>query len=289
MENRAFQIRRVLIGILFLNWAVALAKLAYGWINNLSSMTADGFHSFSDGTSNIIALIGVAIASAPADKDHHYGHKKYETMFSLGIVVMLFLLCFYIVSESIQRILNPVPMEVSAAGFIVMIITIIVNVLVVVFERREGNRLKSDILMADSLHTTVDILASVSVIFAFIFIRLGFPIFDPLIAIGIACAIAYAGFAIVQKSSKVLCDTAAPVDTTRIEAIVLGINGVKTCHKIRTRGREDDVFIDLHVQVDPNMRVEVAHKIAGDIEFAIKEKIPGATDVMVHIEPIHKR
>src|SRR3989304_9676068 len=102
-EERYLKIRRVLIYILFLNWGVAAAKLFYGWVTRSASMTADGFHSFSDGSSNIIGLIGIWIASRPTDENHPYGHKKFETLTSVGISVLLFLVCFNVVREGIFR------------------------------------------------------------------------------------------------------------------------------------------------------------------------------------------
>ncbi|MFH1281463.1 MAG: cation transporter, partial [Candidatus Omnitrophota bacterium] len=88
------KIRKILIIILALNWAVALAKIIYGLSSRCFSMAADGFHSLSDGTSNVIGIIGIHFACQPVDKDHPYGHKKYETLFSLGIAAMLFIVSF---------------------------------------------------------------------------------------------------------------------------------------------------------------------------------------------------
>ena len=82
-----------------------------------------------------------------------------------------------------------------------------------------------------------------------------------------------------------LCDTAAILDVKQITDIVLGVRGVKTCHKIRSRGRMDDIYVDLHVQVDPDMHVDNAHRISYRIQEEIKSKIPGITDLVVHIEP----
>ena len=104
----------------------------------------------------------------------------------------------------------------------------------------------------------------------------------------ISLFIAYSGYDIVKHSSTILCDTAAILDIKKIENIVLGIKGVKTCHKIRTRGRPDDIYLDLHVQVSPDMHVDNAHKISYAIEEAIKKDIPEVTDVVVHVEPKEK-
>ena len=281
-------IRRILIIILALNWVVALAKIFYGLFSHCESMTADGFHSLSDGASNIIGLIGIHFAYQPKDSDHPYGHKKYETFFSLGIALLLFLVSFNLLKEGMGHLYQPVLPQVDSRSFIVMIATLAVNIWVMNYERKKGKVLQSDILVSDSMHTKADILTSLSVIIALIAIKLGYPILDPIVTIIICLFIFHAGYVILRQGSAVLCDTAAILDIKKIQDIVLGIKGVKTCHKIRTRGRPDDIHVDLHVQVSPDMHVDNAHKISYAIEEAIKKGIPEVTDVVVHIEPKEK-
>ena len=281
-------IRRILVLILILNWAVAFAKILYGMFSRCQSMTADGFHSLSDGASNIIGLIGIHFACQPKDSDHPYGHRKYETFFSLGIAALLFLVCFNFIKEGIRRLYNPVTPSVDAASFIVMLITLGINFWVMNYEYKKGKLLKSDILTSDSMHTKADIFTSISVIIGLVVIKLGYPILDPIVTLLITLFIAHAGFEIVKQSSAVLCDTAAISDIKKIQDIVLRIKGGKNCHKIRTRGRPDDIQVDLHAQVSPDMHVDNAHKISYAIEEAIKKGIPEVTDVVVHIEPKEK-
>jgi len=285
VQKHYSRIRTILAVVLLLNWAVAFAKIIYGYFSRCGSMTADGFHSLSDGASNIIGLIGIHFACRPTDKDHPYGHKKYETFFSLAIAGMLFVLAFNLAKEGIERIYNPVIPKIDAVSFVIMILTTAVNFLVMRYELKIGTTLKSDILVSDSMHTKADIFTSFSVIISLLVIRMGYPIIDPLVTILISLFIAHAGYDIVKHSSAVLCDTAAILDDKKITEIVLGVRGVKTCHKIRTRGREDDIHIDLHVQVEPDMHMDTAHKISFRIEEAIKKGIPGVTDVVVHMEP----
>ena len=281
------QIRRVLVLILVLNWAVALAKIFYGLTSRCVSMTADGFHSLADGASNIIGLIGIHFACQPTDKDHPYGHKKYETFFSLGIAMLLFIVSFNLFKEGFGRINKPVNPQVNLDSFIVMLVTLGVNFWVMNYEHKKGKLLGSDILISDAMHTKADIFTSLSVIIALIVIKLGYPILDPIATILISIFIAHTGYQIVKESSVVLCDTAI-LDTKKVTDIVLEVKGVRNCHKIRTRGRFDDIHIDLHVQVSPSMHMDEAHKISYAIEGAIKKDIPEVTDVVVHMEPKEK-
>ena len=283
-EGRFRKIRNILFYILLLNWGVAAVKLFYGWMTRSSSMTADGFHSFSDGSSNVIGLVGIWIASRPIDENHPYGHKKYETLTSIGIAVLLFLVCMNVVKEGVFRFFHPVSPEVNWGSFLVMGITLLINVAVVVYETQQGKALKSDILISDALHTRADILTSFSVIVTLIGIKLGYPILDPITSLIIAVFIGYAGIGILKESSRVLSDGAA-LQIEEIERIVLSIKGVKECHQIRSRGRADDIHIDLHVLVDPEMDVHKAHHLSYAIENKIKREFRGVTDVVVHMEP----
>jgi cation diffusion facilitator family transporter len=279
------RIRLILIAVLALNWAVAAAKLVIGLATRCQSMTADGLHSFADGASNIIGLVGISLSSKPVDADHPYGHRKYETFFSLGIAALLILVSFNLIRESAARFIRPVSPQVNAVSFAVILVTMAVNAAVMRFEYSRGKALKSDILVADSMHTRADILTSFSVIAALLGIKAGYPIVDPLATFVIALFIAYAAFEIVREASRILCDTAVIVDVKKISGIVMKVAGVRACHKIRTRGRPDDICIDLHVQVDSAMPMKEAHAICYAIEDAIKRGIPEVSDVLVHVEP----
>ena len=290
LQEHYNRIRRILIWVLILNWAVALAKIFYGLSSRCASMTADGFHSLSDGASNIIGLIGIHFACQPKDIDHPYGHKKYETFFSLGIAGLLFLVCFNLFREGVKRLYNPVVPQVDFNSFTIMLITIGINFWVMNYEYKKGLLLKSDILTMDSMHTKADIFTSLSVIIALIAIKLklAYRLIDPVVTIMISLFITKAAYDIIKQSSAVLCDTAIILDVKKIVDIVLGIKGVKACHKVRTRGRPDDIYVDLHVQVNPDMHMHEAHKISYTIEEAIKKAIPEVTDVVVHMEPKEK-
>lgn len=281
------KIRSVLWIVLALNWVVAAAKIIYGFTTKCASMTADGFHSLSDGTSNIVGLIGIGYCAQPVDGDHPYGHKKYETLFSMGIAVLLFIVAFNLAREGVKRIIHPVAPEITVGSFAVMIATMAVNIYVMTYEYKRGRELGSDILIVDSLHTRADIFTSVSVIVALISVKLGFPLLDPIATLMISGFIAYAAFIIMKQEAGILVD-AAIADPKKIEEIVLKVKGVKSCHKIRTRGRPDDIYIDLHVQLDPATHLDKAHETSYEIEDAIKKSLCHVSDVLVHLEPKKK-
>ncbi len=289
LQKHYSRIRQILVIVLLLNWAVAFAKIIFGILSRCSSMTADGFHSLSDGTSNIIGLIGIRLCSQPVDSDHPYGHKKYETLFSLSIAALLFVVAFNLAKQGVRRFYQPVEPVIDFRNFAVMIITLAINIWVMRYEYKKGKLLQSDILVSDSLHTKADIFTSISVIITLVAIKLGFPVFDPIATVIISLFIAYAGFEIVKQGSGILCDAIVIGDIKKIEDVVLSVKGVKSCHKIRTRGRPDDIYVDLHVQLNPDIHLDKAHRISYIIEEAIKKSIPEVTEVLVHLEPLMSR
>jgi len=287
MDNVAYaqEVKKTLVVVLVLNWLVAFAKLIVGYAIHSMSMVADGYHSFADGASNIVGLFGMRIAAQPKDADHPYGHKKYETFTSVLIALLLFILCFHIVHDSFEKFRTKEAAQVNTFSFVVLFVTLIVNITVMLYESRKGKRIGSDVLVSDAYHTRADIFTSCSVIFAFIGIKLGFNILDSIAALGIVFFIGKAAVNILRESSSTLCDSAV-IDPREIEKAVLSVNGVLNCHRVRTRGRKDDIYIDLHVLMDGQTLLVNAHDVSSRIEAKMKESFEGVTDVVVHIEPL---
>lgn len=285
MNQTYKKINEVLIFILVLNFLVCGAKIFFGLLAKSASMVADGFHSLSDGTSNIIGIVGIWLSSRPMDEKHPYGHKKFETFTTIIIAVLLFVVCYEVVANAIGRLSAPgVIPEVNIISFVVMIGTLFINLWVSWYETKKGRELKSDFLISDAMHTKSDIYVSISVIASLIVVKLGLPIIDIITSLIIAIIIAKAGIDILIHSANILCD-AAPIEAEEITDIVSSIEDIKVCHKVRTRGREDDIHVDLHVWVDKAMSIEEGHKLSHLVENKIKEKLLGVSEVIVHIEP----
>jgi cation diffusion facilitator family transporter len=279
-------IRRVLYITMGLNLAAMAAKLAVGYWTGALSLIADGFDSLFDGAANVIGLVGIYIAARPADREHPYGHRKFETMAAIGISVLLFVTTWELLQSAWERLRHPdlISPVINAWSFGALLLSIAVHITVVLYELRAGRRLKSDVLVADAMHTKADIYISVSVIIGLIAVRLGYPIVDPLLALVIAVLIAKIGIDIVRESSKTLLDGAV-VPISEIERIVMGVRDVRACHDIRSRGHEDAIHVDLHVQVDPELSTTRSHAIAHEVRHRLQVEIPSIEDVVVHIEP----
>lgn len=283
-RERYKKVRKVLYVTLALNLSVAVLKAFFGLLSNSISMMADALHSFFDSTSNIVGLVAMKMASKPPDRDHPYGHRKYETMATVAIVALLVLACIEILENAVRRILDTVSPEITYVTISIMVFSTVVNYFVSRYEQRKGRELDSNLLIADSMHTRTDIYASLSVLIGFAMVKLGYPILDPLIALMIVLLIGRVGYRILRESSDVLCDKSM-LDESDVRKVLKTINGVRDYHNIRTRGPAGDVYVDLHITLNPGLSIEEGHRISELVEAELKKKIHGVKDVLVHIEP----
>lgn len=284
-RERFHQIRIVLWVIMFLNLAVALAKYFYGTYTGSVSMRADGIASMFDAFSNVVGIVGMYLASRPADLDHPYGHAKFETYASAMIGFMLLAAAFNVATDSYAALTGTKEaVEVNLGSFVVMVGTLAVNLAVSRYERMRGNELKSEILTADALHTSSDALVSISVIIGLVFVQLGYPIADPICSFIVAVAILHSAWSVFKQANATLSDKARiPVES--IKAVADSVEGVRSCHRARTRGTEGEVYMDLHVLVDPSMPIVQAHAVGHRVEDAERQSFPQVVDVVVHLEP----
>jgi cation diffusion facilitator family transporter len=278
------KIQRVLIYVLILNLAVAFAKLIYGNLTGALSMSADGYHSLFDGVTNIVELTGCFIASYPPDRDHPYGHQKYETLASFFVALLLIFVGFEIFQNAINRFLAQSKPDITTVSFLVMFGTMCINYLVTQYEYRQGQSLRSQVLIADSMHMKSDIYISLSVIVSLAAVKLGFPLIDPIVSLIISFIILRTGYKILKEGSRYFLDMSM-IEENEICELVMGVEGVKGCHKIRSRGSMGDIKVDMHLLVQHDMSLEDAHRISHRVSKKLKGEYKDISDVTVHIEP----
>jgi cation diffusion facilitator family transporter len=275
----------VLLRVLVLNVAVALAKIAFGYSSGAISILSDGFHSLTDGASNVIGLVGVWASRRPPDEDHPYGHRKYETVAASTVTLFLVTVVVEVLRNAFNQLSGRVhAVEITSASFIVMLATVVVNLLVIVYEGRAAERLGSEMLLADATQTRGDLWTSLTVITALAGARLGMPILDPLAALVVAGFIGYSGYQIARTTTGILSDRIVLANED-IEQVVLNVAGVVGCHQIRTRGSSDHVFLDLHVWFPADMRLFEAHELSHVVKDRLMARYPQIADVVIHIEP----
>lgn len=287
-DEKYKKVKFVLWAILFANLGVAITKIIVGNLINSAGLSADGIHSLSDGMSNIIGIIGITIAGRPVDKKHPYGHKKSEIIASLFIGTMLLILGLNIFSSGLDRFINPQQLNITTISLVSLIITIIINLCVASYERKKGEEYNSYILISDSIHTKSDILISLGVLGSLLSIKLGLPyIIDPITSIVISFFILRASYEIFKESISILLDSAV-IEEEQIVKVVSKFEEVRDMHKIRSRGSENDMYVDMHIMIDPNTSIEKSHNLSHEIEKEIKNKINSNCQVIIHVEPYYR-
>ncbi len=286
LGGRAAAVRRVLWVTLALNLAVAVAKIAYGFAANALSIRADGFHSLTDSSNNLVGLLGVAIASRPADEGHPYGHQKFEVIAAGLVGLSLLGMAYDVARGAITRLTGPAaaPPDLDAVAFVVLLATLAVNVGVSVWEHRRGLALKSPMLISDALHTRSDVLVTLGVLATVVCVRAGVVIADVVAALLVACFIGWAGIGVLRMNLNYLADSAI-LEPSEVVLAACEIPGVAGAHKVRTRGMPGRIYVDLHIQVAPHLTVGEAHRVTHWVIDHLKDRFDGVRDVLVHTEP----
>lgn len=246
-------------------------------------MVADGFHSLTDGASNVVGLIGMSIADRPPDEDHPYGHRKFETLAALIIGALLSLTAWEVFKSLLHRLREGGEPEATGLSFAVMIVTIAINIGVTTWEHRAARKYDSVILKADAAHTLSDVFASLAVIVSLIAARMGYPQLDLIAALVITVMIGRAAFHILRDNGLLLTDTAI-LPACEIETVALQVPGVVSVHKIRSRRGVRGGYADLHVQLKGDLPLEDAHEIGHRVADRVRDEL-GVPDVLVHVEP----
>ena len=278
-------VNRVLVRVLLLNLLVAVAKLAFGYTSGAISILSDGFHSLTDAASNVVGLVGVRAAGRPPDADHPYGHRKYETVAAAAVNVFLLLVIIEVLRNAFNHLTGRAQMgDITIASFVVMLATVAINLGVVAYESRAAERLASEVLLADATQTRGDVWSSLTVIAALLGAKSGLLILDPIAALVVAGFIGYSGFQVARATTGILSDRIVISDAD-LERVVMGVPGVLGCHRIRTRGAADHVFLDLHVWLPPDMFLNDAHALSHVVKDRLMARYPQIADAVIHIEP----
>jgi cation diffusion facilitator family transporter len=276
------RIRWVLISTMLLNFLATAIKLAAGLATGALSVVADGLDSLFDGISNLVGLVGLNVASKPPDSDHPYGHRKFETIAALSIAFLLFLTSWQLLQTAWERWWSDEVPQINAWTIVAVVASMLVQGGTSLFELREGRRLKSEVLVADALHTRASILISLSVLGGLLLVGMGYPKADPLLAAFVALMIAKIGVDILRETLPVLVDQAA-FDPSQIADIVDEVGGIESFHRVRSRGAAGSAAIDLHVRISAEKTVREANAIADEVRRRLLA-LDGVSDVTIHIE-----
>lgn len=284
-DDRRRRVRRVFWLTLGLNSIVAISKAVYSGLSGSLTLGADSLHAVLDASSNVLALLSLGWASAPADPRHPYGRQKIEIIAALGIGVLIVGGLVEFGEAAIRGLVaGRAPPHVGWVGFAVVLGTMGINLFVGRYEHHKGHQLGSELLHADAHHAHSDFYASAAVLASFVAGRAGIKWADSVATLLLVPLIGQAAWKVFKDNIPVLID-AARLDPAGVAALARSVSGVSDVHRVRSRGMRSAVELDLHLEVAPDMSVVEAHKLAQQIERELKVKFPQVSDVVIHVEP----
>jgi len=269
------------------NTFLTLFKLIVGILSSSISIISEALHSLNDLVAALIANYAVKEASKPPDKEHCYGHGKIENVSALLEASLIIFAALFIIHEALDRIFNPIPLQLMELGVFVMLLSTILNLSVSLYLKKVAKATKSAALEADAAHLSADVYTSLSVFLGLLAIKFtGYLLLDPIIAILMAIYIIFIGIRLILKSSKELIDT--KMSSAEEKKVMAIINSHKDkfveFHEFRSRKSGSETYLDFHIVVAKDQTIEAAHELAEQIEKDIAKELPGA-HAIVHIEP----
>lgn len=268
------------------NLLLAIIKIVFGTFGHSSALVADGIHSFSDLLTNFLVIFAAKYANQSADAEHPYGHARIETIASFLLAAFLIvvggLIGWHGIGHIFQKEQNIVP------DFYVVwlaLFSVIVNEIIYRYTLAVGKRVKSDLLIANAIHSRSDAASSLIVLIGVIGSLAGYAYFDDIAAIIVAVLIIKMGYKIAWDNVKELMDTGLSTDEVyAIKKVIMEVPGVKAIHELRTRKMAGRGLLDVHIIVDPHITVSEGHHIAEQVMANLHKKIEILDDVTVHID-----
>ncbi len=268
------------------DFLLAIFKVISGMLGNSGALIADGIHSFSDLLSDGVVLYAAKHANEEADEDHPYGHKRFETVATLGLAIILAIVGIGIIYDAIERLDNPNVLSHSMLLFGVTVLSILSKELLFWVTIKVAKTYKSNMLKANAWHHRSDALSSVVVLVGIFGSLNGYPYLDGVAAIIVGLMVMAIAWELGLNATKELVDTSIDIEEVEKLRKAIGmISGVNSVHSLRTRKIGHAISADVHVQVDPFLSVSEGHIITISVERVAKECLEDLHDVTVHIDP----
>jgi cation diffusion facilitator family transporter len=269
--------------------AVAIAltsmKAIVGVLTNSLGIISEALHSGLDLVAAATTVYAVGVSSKPPDRDHHYGHGKYESFSAMVEVLLLFATCAWITYEAVQRLfIREAHVEISLAGFIVMATSIVLDYSRSRILYRTAKKYRSQALEADALHFSTDIMSSIVVILGLFLVSFGYRVADSLAALGVVVVVLVLSLRLGKRTVAALLDRAPEGLAEAIVAEVARIPGIQSCGRVRVRPSGAQMFIDLEVFVDRSLSLERVNALVVEVQHAVRKLAPNS-DIVVNTQP----
>ena len=263
-----------------------IVKLIAWIMTGSASILATLTDSLMDVTTSIINLLAIKVSLQPADDDHRFGHGKAESLAGLAQAAFISGTSMYLMFNGISSLVNGHQISASDVGIAVMIFSVIITVLLVVFQTYIVKKTGSMAIKADSLHYRTDIAMNGAVLLALVLAGLGWHWADGVFAIAVSIYILHGAWQIGRLAIDALMDKQLPEsDEEEILKIAYHVDGVRGVHDLRTRQSGNTKFIQLHLELDDNQSLLEAHTKADLVEEALELAFPH-TDILIHLDPL---
>ncbi len=287
LDSRYREVRKVTLVGSAVDLLLGTSKIFFGVVANSQALIADGVHSLSDLCTDFLVLFAARHSHRAADKEHPYGHGRIETVATVVLGVALTVVAIGICYDAIRRLLAPeLLLHPGVLALVVALISVLSKEAIYQYTARVARRLRSNLLHANAWHSRSDAISSVVVMVGIGGAMAGFPWLDAVAAVAVALMIAKIGWDLLWKSLQELIDTA--LDTEQVDAIsrgIIGVDGVRALHMLRTRHSGSDALVDVHILVDPRVSVSEGHQIGESVRISLIKQFDEITDVTVHVDP----
>jgi cation diffusion facilitator family transporter len=292
LDTTATRVRQITWVGIWVNLVLSIAKILAGVFGHSRALIADGVESGMDIVTSMVLVVGSRFWSAPPDKDHPYGHRRIETIITLGIGLVVGLVGVSIVYNALSALKTGANSQPSVLALVVAIGTVVSKELLYRWSSREGKKIRSMSVVANAWHHRSDAISSIPVVLS-VAGSLIFPSWTFLDAVGALIAggfILKACGEISWPALREMADTGADEKVLeQLRDLALGVPGVKSIHDLRTRYVGSSIHVDLHVVVDPAISVLEGHGIGDEVVERLKAELPDVIDVLVHVDPTDDR
>ncbi|TMP59893.1 divalent metal cation transporter FieF [Pseudoalteromonas sp. S1610] len=268
--------------------SLMIATKAWAWLaSGSASMLGSLTDSLMDITATLMSFLVLSYALRPADDDHRFGHGKAEALAGLGQAAFIAGSGCLLAFHGIERLINPVQLTHSLLGVWVSIFAIVCTLVIVFVQNKVVKHTESIAIKADSVHYKGDLILNAAVLLAILLAYYGVLYADPLFAIGVAGYLLYNSWDIATESASHLMDKELPDEEKQsIFEIARNHNDVYGVHGIRTRQGGKVKFIQLHLELDDNLPLIRAHKVADEVEAMISARFESEVDILIHLDPL---
>lgn len=291
--QRESEIRRITLWGAVVNLLLTAGKLVAGALGHSAAMVADGVHSLSDLISDVVVLAFTHISAKGKDRDHSFGHGKFETLATLIISIILVIVGGKLMSEGIRSIIDIINGAVLPRPGIIALAAAAVSIaakeILYHVTLKTGKRVQSPVVIANAWHHRSDALSSIGSLLGIggaIILGSKWTILDPIVSCAISIAIIIVAFRMAMPSIAELLEASLPEEIeNQITATASAVEGVRDLHELKTRRNGISFIIDAHMTVDPDISIVEAHNIATRVEEALRTKFGSETQISIHMEP----